>query len=139
LSLNANGAWIGISQCYRATGRAKLADAAAQIGERVVSQRQHVNNLQYVIRASPDRLDLREEYGALMVSTQQYDAAAVQYQYIAEHSPNKPACWLKLAHVLDLAGKKNPADQARKNASAKPSASSNQVSHITSASRERSH
>ncbi len=116
LSLNANGAWMGISQCYRATGQPKLADAAAKIGERVVSQRQHVNNLRYVIRASPDRIDLRKEFAELMMSTQQYDAAAEQYRYIAEHTPNSTSSWLSLAHALDLEGKKDLADQARQRA-----------------------
>ena len=124
LSMNSNGAWMGISQCLRATGKIKMADEAAKIAERIVSQRQHINNLQYVIKATPGRLDARKEYADLLMTTNQYYPAAEQYRYIAEHGPSKAAMWLRAAHALDLAGDKQSAEEARRAAHAQPAASS---------------
>jgi tetratricopeptide (TPR) repeat protein len=42
INANASGAWVGISQCYRALGMMKLADEAAKTGEKVLNHRQRV-------------------------------------------------------------------------------------------------
>ncbi len=121
VSANANGAWIGISQCYRALGKTKLADDAAKTGERILSQRQHISNLKYEIRNSPNRLDVREQYAEALLANKQYLVAAEQYRYVATHNPEKRSLWLKAAHAFDLGGEKRLANYVRPFAYEKPS------------------
>ncbi len=105
ISPNANGAWIGLSQCFRALGNKKIAEAAAGIGERILTQRQRVGNLQRQIESNPHRMDLRQQYADLMMSNGQYLLAAGQYRYIAQHEPDNPGAWLRVAKAFDLGGK----------------------------------
>jgi Flp pilus assembly protein TadD len=104
-SATSNGAWIGMSQCYRALGRRKEADEAAVRGERILTTRQRIGGLQRQIRTNPDRLDLREEYAQLMMDNGNYLLAADQYRYVAAHRPDRPQEWLKVARALELGGK----------------------------------
>jgi Flp pilus assembly protein TadD len=120
VSANANGAWIGISQCYRALGHTKLADEAAKTGERVLAQRQRLGNLRYQIKATPARIDLHEQYADAEMAAHEYLVAADQYRYVAQHSPDKPSEWLKAAHAMDLAGNKELAEYMRTLAHTKP-------------------
>ncbi|HLJ55477.1 MAG TPA: tetratricopeptide repeat protein [Chthonomonadaceae bacterium] len=120
---NANGAWIGLSQCYRAQGKTKLADEAAKTGERILAERQHILNLRHEIKVSPNRLDVRLQYGDALISNGQYLMAADQFRYVAIHSPDKPQLWLKAAHAFDLAGEKQLAAYVRGLAAGKPGSS----------------
>src|SRR5581483_6852417 len=95
VSANANGAWVGISQCYRALGKKQQADDAAKMAERVLTSRQRIGNLQHEIQADPNRFDIREQYAETIMETGQYLLAAEQYRYIAVHNPDQPAWWLK--------------------------------------------
>jgi tetratricopeptide (TPR) repeat protein len=113
VSENANGPWIGIAQCYRALGKARQAEQAAAIGERIVTQAQHLGNLKYQIQTRPNRLDLREQYADLMMQNGQYLMAADQYRYVAIHTPEHPEMWLKAARAFDLGGEKDLADYVR--------------------------
>ncbi|MGC8667058.1 MAG: tetratricopeptide repeat protein [Chthonomonadales bacterium] len=113
VSPNANGPWIGLSQCYRALGRMDIAEEAARIGERLLTQRQKIGNLEHQIQSSPDRLDLREQYAGIMMANHQYLLAADQYRYIAQHEPGDPKAWLKVARAFELGGKPDLAKYLR--------------------------
>jgi Flp pilus assembly protein TadD len=113
ISDNANGAWIGISQCYRALGNKKLADDAAKTGERVLAQRLHISNLKHQIALAPSRFDLREQYADSLFTNGQYLMAADQYRYVAIHNPEKPSVWLKSAHAFEMGGEKDLANYVR--------------------------
>lgn len=119
-SENANGAWTGISQCYRAQGKTQLADEAAKTAERVLSERQHISNLKHEILLAPNNMDLRIQYGDALSSNGQYLLAANEYRYAAMHSPNKPGLWLKTADAFEKGGETNLADYVRQFAHAKP-------------------
>jgi Flp pilus assembly protein TadD len=105
VSPNANGPWIGISQCYRGLGEMKLAEEAASIGERILDQRQRLGNLERQIQTNPDRMDLREQYAAIMMNNHQYLLAAESYRYIAQHRSDKPQLWLRVAKAFELGGR----------------------------------
>lgn len=113
VSPNANGPWIGLSQCYRALGRMDIAEEAARIGERLLTQRQKIGNLEHQIQSSPDRLDLREQYASIMMANHQYLLAADQYRYIAQHKPEDPRAWLEVARAFELGGKPDLAKYLR--------------------------
>lgn len=119
-SANASGAWVGISQCYRIQGKIQLADKAAKTGELVLNHRQRLGNLKHQVESTPNKLDIREQYAEMLMSDSQYNMAAEQYRYVAMHSPEHPAKWLKAAKAFDLAGNKELADYVRQFAYAKP-------------------
>jgi tetratricopeptide (TPR) repeat protein len=139
VSPNANGPWIGISQCYRGLGELKLAEEAASIGERILNQRQRIGNLERQIQTSPDRMDLREQYAAIMMSNHQYLLAAESYRYIAQHSPENPRLWLRVATAFELGGRPELARSFREQMAAlSPQLRNRQsASQILSTSKER--
>lgn len=107
VSPDANGPWIGLSQCFRALGQMKNAEDSARIGERILNQRQLIGNLQHQIQTSPERHDLREQYAGIMMSNHQYLLAAEQYRYIAQHQSDNPKAWYRVAKAFDLGGRKD--------------------------------
>lgn len=109
-SVTSNGAWVGMSQCYRALGKRKEANAAAMMGEKILNERQRVANMQHQIRANPSRLEYRERYAKELMARQNYLMAADQYRYIAQHRPDQPKEWLRVAEAMEKGGK---ADIAR--------------------------
>ncbi len=101
----ANGAWIGLSQCYRALGQHEIADKAAERATLVLTQRQRAGNLVRQIRFHPDRLDLRQEYAELLMEKGDYLAAADQFRYIAQHGKGEADDWRRAARAFERGGK----------------------------------
>jgi tetratricopeptide (TPR) repeat protein len=103
-TLTSHGAWIGIAQCYRALGKRELSDKAAEMGERVLNERQRVGNLRHQIRANPERFELREQYAAELMKRGEFLPAAEEYRYVAQHRPDHPREWLKAADAFERGG-----------------------------------
>lgn len=116
----ANGAWIGLSQCYRALGQHEIADKAAERATLVLTQRQRAGNLVRQIRFHPDRLDLRQEYAELLMQKGDYLAAADQFRYIAQHGKGEAGDWLKAARAFELGGKPDLAKYLQSYANQRP-------------------
>lgn len=112
-SLTATGAWIGISQCYRALGDREKAAKAARMGEKILNERQRLANIKHQIRSNPGRLDYREQYAEELLRRQNYLLAADQFRYIAQHRPEQPREWLKVARALEMGGEKQIAGYLR--------------------------
>jgi len=113
VSPDANGPWIGMSQCFRALGQTKYAEESARIGERILNQKQRVGNLKHQIETSPDRLDLREQYASILMSNHQYLLAAEQFRYIAQHQQSSSAAWKKVTEAFDHAGRRDLSEMVR--------------------------
>ncbi len=114
LNAGANGAYIGISQCLRALGRTKEADAAAQRGTQILSHRQQTGNILRQIRLYPNRTGLREKYAAILMDKGDYLIAADQYRYLAQHSPKKSRYWSLAADAFERGGKRDIAAYLRR-------------------------
>jgi Flp pilus assembly protein TadD len=132
---SANGAWIGLSQCYRALGDQKKADEFADIGEKMLKERQRANNLERSIEADPNRLDLRRQYAELLMNQHRYTEAAGEYSFIAEKQHDDPQEWLKAAAAHERGGNKDMAEYIRdlvrtgKHHSPPPASASNPTVH----------
>lgn len=109
----ANGAWIGLSQCYRALGNQNKADEYADIGEKMLKERQYTSNLVRSIEADPNRLDLRNKYAELLMNQHRYQEAASEYSFIAEKRHDRPEDWLKAANAHERAGNHALAEYVR--------------------------
>lgn len=113
-STSASGAWIGLSQCLRALGRPEEADRAARTGERILNDRQKVSHLRHQIRSNPANMDLRDEFARVLLEQKHYLLAADQLRYIAQHRPERPQEWLRVAKALELGGRKELAAYLRR-------------------------
>lgn len=109
----ASGAWIGLSQCYRALGQPDKADGLAQTGEKVLAERQRTARIARAIQSSPERLDLRAQYARALMSQHKYLEAASELRYIAQHRPSEPRAWIPVADAMEKGGQKEMARYLR--------------------------
>jgi tetratricopeptide (TPR) repeat protein len=105
-SSSAHGAWICLSQIFRAMGRAEDAERAATIGQRILAERQKMDQLRYQIKQHPERLDLRYSFADFLVNTGNFERAADQYEYIGRQAPEDRNAWRRAASAWESAGER---------------------------------
>jgi tetratricopeptide (TPR) repeat protein len=109
----ASGAWLGLSQSFRAEGNAKKADELAEMGEKVLAERQRTIRMARDVQNDPDRLDLRERYAKVLLSQNKFLEAANELRFVAKHRPGDPGIWRQVANAMDKGGSHDMAKYLR--------------------------